>query len=43
MASQSVALTIKVVAPPTAASDNPDMYRCVDPGGPHEAAPWIGR
>jgi hypothetical protein len=29
MASQSVALTIKVVAPPTAARDNPDMDRIV--------------
>jgi hypothetical protein len=29
MASQSVALTIKVVAPRTAASDNPDMDRIV--------------
>jgi hypothetical protein len=29
MASQSVALTIKVVAPATAGSDNPDMDRIV--------------
>ena len=29
MASQPIALTIKVVAQPTAASDNPDMDRIV--------------
>jgi len=29
MASQSVTLTIKVVAPPTAARDNPEMDRIV--------------
>ena len=29
MASQFVALTIKVVAPPTATSDNPEMDRIV--------------
>jgi len=29
MAAQPIALTIKVVAPPAAASDNPDMDRIV--------------
>ena len=29
MASQSLALTVKVVAPPTVPSDNPDMDRIV--------------